>query len=960
MSIARMFDPAPAPVFDPEKLQETISLCRDILVDREDFELNERSYKLKIASNIAAVLHAAGYGGDTRAALARAFGKPNNLTTWQANDRVLRWVRENPWAAEQALAVFTRSELPVEERVNRFLDELPPPVVSGLGTRLMLASFFLFGSDPEHLVPYRSTAFDAAEKLLGWPPPERGWSPGEIYAHHLTFVRELEIHLRVAGLDVRDTLDVQCLLWWLTKGDAPQFAAWRGEMAVNARLEQAIRDYEGEMAGAEATELERRREELRQMMPEFQRLFGNREALAQLQPADFFRFFNRVDARGRDGRGLFTVGLSMPNDPAKEAYRALEQDMPAFRVALQELLFGEGPPASRIDRALAGARVRRYLTPGLGIASALLFFQDPSVFSGTLYMEQKEARLHAANALPELPADASVGERYAAYESALVQLPRHYGRKWDWAQRRGFYWSESFMRNLGQGHRTDDLDALVAQFRAETGYPSHAHEADLAARAGFATVLTEDSLEVMDWKHLKFIASSHQYGAPGPQAGFNRYINNSGEEGRARLRDAIRHLLYSDEPLEQRLGDVLEGEYRVENFGESVATKLLSIVHPDRVLPIFVTAGAKGKLALMRHPALGLPSLIEGNRAEVAVRANDMLRDRLEPFFGDDTYGMKEFLYWLKLRVRPPSPGEDGIAGLADRLLLDERWIREVLELLRDRKQIILYGPPGTGKTFIAREIMKLLAPEESRRAVVQFHPNYSYEDFVQGYRPYTQESGALLYELKPGPLMRLAEDAQEASRGVDHVMVIDEINRGNLPKIFGELLYLLEYREDEITLMYGEEGVPFGLPENLLIIGTMNTADRSVGLIDAALRRRFHFIPLFPGEYPLDRFLERWLEANRPEMRWVADVVDLLNAKLRERFGAHLQVGHSHFVSKGLTEPGLERIWRYNVMPFLEDQLFGREGELQSFALSALRHELTADDPSAGVPEQGRAPLQG
>jgi len=132
----------------------------------------------------------------------------------------------------------------------------------------------------------------------------------------------------------------------------------------------------------------------------------------------------------------------------------------------------------------------------------------------------------------------------------------------------------------------------------------------------------------------------------------------------------------------------------------------------------------------------------------------------------------------------------------------------------------------------------------------VQFHPSYSYEDFVQGYRPNDEGSG---FVLRDGPLLRAAKRALE-SPSATHVLIIDEINRGNLAKVFGELYYLLEYRKSEITLLYADK--PFRLPENLWIIGTMNTADRSIAIVDGALRRRFYFVPFFPDEPPIDT---RW-----------------------------------------------------------------------------------------------------
>lgn len=186
-------------------------------------------------------------------------------------------------------------------------------------------------------------------------------------------------------------------------------------------------------------------------------------------------------------------------------------------------------------------------------------------------------------------------------------------------------------------------------------------------------------------------------------------------------------------------------------------------------------------------------------------------------------------------------------------------------------------------------------------------------------------------------------------------MLLIDEINRGNLPKILGELLYLLEYRDDEVALMYGEDGERFTLPENLLIIGTMNTADRSIALIDAALRRRFHFVPFFPGEHPLDGLLSHWLERHKPNMVGVADILDRLNSRLREAFGPHLQVGPSYFMREDLSGEVLESIWIHDIMPFLEDQLFGHEDELASYTLDNLREGESADDRAEGIlPDPG------
>lgn len=312
--------------------------------------------------------------------------------------------------------------------------------------------------------------------------------------------------------------------------------------------------------------------------------------------------------------------------------------------------------------------------------------------------------------------------------------------------------------------------------------------------------------------------------------------------------------------------------------------------------------------------------------------------------------------------------GAKGPEGLAADLYVPAAFLNQLIALLEEKKQVVLYGPPGTGKTFIARALIRHLVPQEDLRETVQFHPSYGYEDFIQGYRPYTDESGQLTYELRDGPLVTLANRAHQApdQRGI---LLIDEINRGNVPRILGECLYLLEYRNDSVRLLYTHgTGQRFSMPENLLIIGTMNISDRSIGLIDVALRRRFHFIPLFPSDAydpksfeprdpvrdPLAGILWRWIDDNKPEMLHVARMVDALNRKIRERFGAHLQIGHSFFMRTDLSNEMLERVWQYDVLPTLQDQLFGREKEIQSFAFEKLGDGALEDNPPAGAQENG------
>ena len=219
---------------------------------------------------------------------------------------------------------------------------------------------------------------------------------------------------------------------------------------------------------------------------------------------------------------------------------------------------------------------------------------------------------------------------------------------------------------------------------------------------------------------------------------------------------------------------------------------------------------------------------------------------------------------------------------------------------------------------------------------LVQFHPSYAYEDFVQGFRPTLLAGGQPGFELKAGPLLRAAEQARKEPEA-KHYLVIDEINRGNIAKVFGELYFLLEYRDEKIRLQYQKDEEEFSLPDNLYVIGTMNTADRSIALVDLALRRRFYFVEFHPDEEPVKSVLRKWLEAKAFEdMAWVADVVGEANRMLQD--DRHAAIGPSYFMEDGLDDAAVERIWKHSVLPYIEERRFGGDQAAEEFRLSKLR----------------------
>jgi 5-methylcytosine-specific restriction enzyme B len=276
--------------------------------------------------------------------------------------------------------------------------------------------------------------------------------------------------------------------------------------------------------------------------------------------------------------------------------------------------------------------------------------------------------------------------------------------------------------------------------------------------------------------------------------------------------------------------------------------------------------------------------------------------------------------------------------GFADDLLMDQAELAKIADLLWEHRQIIFYGPPGTGKTYLASKLAHHLTDDGAVK-LVQFHPSYTYEDFFEGYRPAPGEGGTLTFTLRAGPFRDFAEVAT-ANPSTAYILIIDEINRANLAKVFGELYFLLEYRDQSISLQYSP-GNEFTLPENLFLIGTMNTADRSIARIDTAMRRRFKFVELDPRIPPVQGVLGRWLAEHMlpPD---AAMLLDELNARIEDT-DPDAAIGPSYLMDKRIyqRDDGLDRVWQYSIMPLLEDLFFGQRDLEEHYGLASLRKAI-------------------
>ena len=292
--------------------------------------------------------------------------------------------------------------------------------------------------------------------------------------------------------------------------------------------------------------------------------------------------------------------------------------------------------------------------------------------------------------------------------------------------------------------------------------------------------------------------------------------------------------------------------------------------------------------------------------------------------------------------------GEDGTSAVGEELAIEypaydkEQFLSEVfiseeqyetlVDLLFYQKNIILQGAPGVGKTFAAKRLAYSIvgAKDTSRVQVVQFHQSYSYEDFIMGYRP--NKDG---FDIVSGPFYDFCKTAQDDDEN-DYFFIIDEINRGNMSKIFGELLMLIERdkRGELLRLLYSNE--MFTVPQNVYIIGMMNTADRSLALIDYALRRRFAFYELVPG-FDTEGFKEIKKIANTDKFDLLVERIKELNIAIinDEALGKGFCIGHSYLcVDKEVDEKWLNNVIEHALIPLLEEYWFDEPDKSEQWSL--------------------------
>lgn len=935
--------------------------------DLGDFDARERDYKLALVDDLAAARSAMVEGvADWPERFKHAIQK-SNLVAIMTKTRVLDWVKKEPAAARQLFVGFWTSDAAPAERLDALDEDRPEDELNTPGERLALGSVLLMAEGAEDHPPLKTTALHKAWLLAGWGNPA-GLSVGDLYVQAMAFFDELCEFVPT----LRDRLDAQSAVWALLNyGDRPHefteaewadLRSFRGEnpeldrgkppdepvdLEARSEAERRRARYEALVAAWEADE---------EAQVEWAAEVAERDAAAPIAREVLAQAAEDLDLDGL--RSRVSNDQAMPGQLRKGAHpnflahavNIAGADLPVVAKAIIE---GYQPPSS-LDEAVAqieSVHAAYSAMPDVAGSYVGMTPLAPSVFWALQDAHQIALWANVESTLQRLgwlAPSTSPGQRYRAYAEVVGSLdeePRRCLRVLAWfgngavagvdptAQERcrqnqrlarDFYANEreypdqdslstaagnataliGDLRYLTWALKSDVADALEAE--VGEALPPHRYGADLPFRhdafAGWRLIGEPSTPSVRVWVTAdRIVVGLH----PGwTKTGW--YVE-AAERARPRLPDGYGF-------FRLRTG---AGVYALEPTGGELPGGEFVI---GREIPPAEAATPEIGAAVV-DACLQLRAVVAAWRGDSGVESPK------------DIEISGEF---------------DHLDAAAADLLIDRADLDDIVDLLQEKGQVVLYGPPGTGKTFLAKRLARALAADRPERfAIVQFHPATTYEDFIEGLRPSVTE-GQVTYELTPGPLVRMARSAAEDPSGT-YVIVIDEINRANLPKVLGELLFLLEYRDEPVRLLY-RPGEQFTLPRNLYFIGTMNTADRSIALVDAAMRRRFHFIGFFPHQGVMEGLLRRWLSAHRRPVA-VADFVDAVNAELRTHLGDHLLLGPSFFMQEDLSAAALARIWEHNVFPFLEEQFWGRP-ELDDWRWSAVlaRHGRALGAAPSGV----------
>ncbi len=750
--------------------------------ESEDFDAEERDYKLVLAAMLRETRMAADASAQERIEqLKRVFTHKNqNIVRWQDYSHYLEWSEVSETEFSLGLSGLWQPETSAEERIRAFLSALPEDAVKGPSSRLTLASFLLLGVDPRRWPPYRYRPFKTALKLTGTESALKVANEAETYSNALEFMDRLLEESCRRGLELRDRLDVQGLVWAVTQWWPPP-ANWSA---------------------------------------------ADRAAFAEF------------------------IGKALPS----RQNRGRTKTPSRSRTDVADKLFA--PRSFELLAAIAENPTRDF------------------------YADRKDDFVSLVEG-PIQDLLSEVGKRLPEPMRSVLETEKHLFSRFnknDWGRGGAwdFYWGAFYPKD-GKRIRDAQLFVWINHDRLEAGFAFGAYGGDAQTR------------------YMQNLAAHHVRLRTLLAPDLNRPENIFGD--REKLWAEAQGRSTDDPPSFDAWLDDPEAYglqvRRVWSRKEAVTTSREALVESVR------------SLFVQLYPLILLSVVSEDPLAEIAAFLEG---EPSEP------------------TVQPVLP----LAAVADRTGFEldtlERWSRAI----QRKGQAILYGPPGTGKTFAAELLAQhLVGGGTGFMDLVQFHPAYAYEDFIQGIRPRTS-GGRVTYELVPGRFMDFCRRAEKA--GGDSVLIIDEINRANLSRVFGELMYLLEYRGRRVPLAGGQT---LRIPKNLFLLGTMNTADRSIALVDHALRRRFAFLHLRPNYEALRRYHQRKKTGFDPS--GLIEQLRLVNQQIND---SHYEVGISFFLRPDVSAH-IEDIWRMEILPYLEEYFFDQQAKVATFAWAKVKERI-------------------